>query len=52
LKKQSEAAAPGEKPKFLGVIEQRLTNIIVFIMIGVSVFLADVLRVEHSICFQ
>lgn len=68
LKKESEAAAPGEKPKylmdnllffnnfsnkiqirFLGVVEQRLTNTVVFIMIGLSVFLANILRVNTSI---
>lgn len=45
LKKESESAAPGEKPKFLGVIEQRVTGLLVFILIGSSVFLANLLRV-------
>jgi hypothetical protein len=45
LKKESESAAPGEKPKFLGVIEQRVTSLLVFILIGSSVFLANLLRV-------
>ena len=45
LKKESESAAPGEKPKFLGVIEQRITGLLVFILIGSSVFLANLLRV-------
>jgi sodium bicarbonate transporter 10 len=44
LKKESESAAPGEKPKFLGVIEQRVTSLIVFILIGSSVFLSKVLN--------
>ncbi len=44
LKKESATAAPGEKPKFLGVIEQRVTQILIFTTIGVSVFLAPLLR--------
>ncbi|CAF0855369.1 unnamed protein product [Brachionus calyciflorus] len=44
LKKESEASAPGEKPKFLGVIEQRLTGTVVFMLIGSSVFLSTLLR--------
>jgi hypothetical protein len=43
LKKESDATAPGEKPKFLGCIEQRVTNIAVFILIGLSVFMSKVL---------
>jgi hypothetical protein len=44
LKIESEAAAPGEKPKFLGCIEQRFTGTVVFILIGLSVFMAKILR--------
>ncbi len=45
LKKETESAAPGEKPKFLGVIEQRFTNVAVFVLIGCSIFLSNLLRV-------
>ena len=39
----SSASAPGEKPKFLGIREQRVTHIVVFIFIGLSVFMAPML---------
>ncbi|XP_050448378.1 sodium bicarbonate cotransporter 3 isoform X7 [Cataglyphis hispanica] len=44
LKLESECAAPGEKPQFLGVREQRATHILIFLMIGCSVFLTPMLR--------
>lgn len=44
LKVESECAAPGEKPRFLGVREQRVTHILIFLMIGCSVILTPVLR--------
>ncbi|KAF4527632.1 hypothetical protein B566_EDAN016363 [Ephemera danica] len=44
LKLESECAAPGEKPQFLGVREQRVTHIMIFMMIGLSVALTPVLR--------
>uniref|UniRef100_A0A8C8STG6 Anion exchange protein n=1 Tax=Pelusios castaneus TaxID=367368 RepID=A0A8C8STG6_9SAUR len=44
LKKESMTSAPGEQPKFLGIREQRLTGLVVFILTGVSVFLAPVLK--------
>nr|XP_031846917.1 electroneutral sodium bicarbonate exchanger 1 isoform X3 [Nomia melanderi] len=44
LKLESECAAPGEKPQFLGVREQRLTHILIFLMIGCSVLLTPMLR--------
>lgn len=44
LKVESECAAPGEKPQFLGVREQRVTHILIFITIGCSVLLTPVLR--------
>ncbi|KAG1685795.1 Sodium-driven chloride bicarbonate exchanger [Nymphon striatum] len=44
LKVESECAAPGEKPHFLGVREQRVTHLLVFVMIGLSVFLTSVLK--------
>uniref|UniRef100_A0A671Q6X5 Anion exchange protein n=1 Tax=Sinocyclocheilus anshuiensis TaxID=1608454 RepID=A0A671Q6X5_9TELE len=39
LKMESESSAPGEQPQFLGVREQRLTGILVFVLTGVSIFL-------------
>lgn len=45
LKMESESAAPGEKPQFLGVREQRVSQIIINSMIGLSVFFTSVLRV-------
>ncbi len=44
LKLESETAAPGEKAKFLGVREQRVTGFVVFLFIGLSVFLTKFLR--------
>ncbi|XP_031369618.1 electrogenic sodium bicarbonate cotransporter 1 isoform X9 [Apis dorsata] len=44
LKLESECAAPGEKPRFLGVREQRVTHILIFLMIGCSVLLTPMLR--------
>uniref|UniRef100_A0A663MPG9 Anion exchange protein n=1 Tax=Athene cunicularia TaxID=194338 RepID=A0A663MPG9_ATHCN len=46
LKMETETSAPGEQPKFLGVREQRVTGIIVFILTGVSVFMAPILKVR------
>uniref|UniRef100_A0A8C3AE79 Anion exchange protein n=1 Tax=Cyclopterus lumpus TaxID=8103 RepID=A0A8C3AE79_CYCLU len=44
LKMESESSAPGEQPQFLGVREQRLTGILVFVLTGLSIFLAPVLQ--------
>ncbi|KAM9518330.1 electrogenic sodium bicarbonate cotransporter 4-like [Salvelinus alpinus] len=44
LKMESESSAPGEQPQFLGVREQRLTGILVFVLNGASIFLAPVLQ--------
>ncbi|XP_054282194.1 sodium bicarbonate cotransporter 3-like isoform X2 [Macrosteles quadrilineatus] len=44
LKLESECAAPGDKPQFLGVREQRVTHILIFLMIGLSVTITPVLR--------
>ncbi|XP_029920440.1 electrogenic sodium bicarbonate cotransporter 4 isoform X3 [Myripristis murdjan] len=44
LKMESESSAPGEQPQFLGVREQRLTGTMVFLLTGVSVFLAPILK--------
>uniref|UniRef100_A0A914YL97 Bicarbonate transporter-like transmembrane domain-containing protein n=1 Tax=Panagrolaimus superbus TaxID=310955 RepID=A0A914YL97_9BILA len=49
LKVETEASAPGEPQQFLGVrkvfeeIEQRLTGVMTFILIGVSVFMSKIL---------
>ncbi|XP_044266190.1 sodium bicarbonate cotransporter 3 isoform X3 [Tribolium madens] len=43
LKLESECSAPGEKPQFLGVREQRVTHILIFLTIGLSVFLTPIL---------
>ena len=39
---ESESAAPGEKQRFLGIREQRVTHIAVFILIGKRYFLLGV----------
>ncbi|XP_059394486.1 electrogenic sodium bicarbonate cotransporter 4 isoform X2 [Carassius carassius] len=44
LKMESESSAPGEQPQFLGVREQRFTGVLVFVLTGVSVFLAPILK--------
>lgn len=44
LKQESECTAPGERPKFLGVREQRVTGVTIFFVIGMSVLLTRVLK--------
>ncbi|XP_021047515.1 electrogenic sodium bicarbonate cotransporter 4 isoform X1 [Mus pahari] len=44
LKMETETSAPGEQPQFLGVREQRVTGVTVFILTGISVFLAPILK--------
>nr|XP_019949243.1 PREDICTED: electrogenic sodium bicarbonate cotransporter 4-like isoform X2 [Paralichthys olivaceus] len=44
LKMESASSAPGEQPQFLGVREQRMTGILVFVLTGVSIFLAPILK--------
>ncbi|XP_062045928.1 anion exchange protein 4 [Lepus europaeus] len=44
LRRESRACAPGEPRSFLGIREQRLTGLAVFILTGVSIFLAPVLK--------
>lgn len=44
LTRESETSAPGERPKFLGVREQRVTGVLVFIMVGLSAFMAKILK--------
>ena len=46
LKMETESTAPGEKPRFLGIREQRVTGTIVFLLTGLSVKLAPVLKVS------
>jgi len=43
LYRESESAAPGERPQFLGIREQRVTHILIFITVGLSVFLTPIL---------
>ncbi|XP_050505030.1 sodium bicarbonate cotransporter 3 isoform X2 [Diabrotica virgifera virgifera] len=43
LKLETECAAPGDKPQFLGVREQRATHILIFLSMGLSVFLTPML---------
>ncbi|MBW02803.1 Anion exchange protein 4, partial [Eschrichtius robustus] len=40
LRRASRACAPGEAPSFLGIREQRPTGLAVFILTGISIFLA------------
>ncbi|XP_063149036.1 electroneutral sodium bicarbonate exchanger 1 [Candoia aspera] len=44
LRIESAVAAPGEQPKFLGIIEQRATGVMIFILMGLSVFITGVLK--------
>uniref|UniRef100_A0A4W5RCV8 Anion exchange protein n=1 Tax=Hucho hucho TaxID=62062 RepID=A0A4W5RCV8_9TELE len=44
LKMETECSAPGEQPKFLGVREQRVTGVFVFVLTGLSVFMAPILK--------
>ncbi|CAN9512657.1 unnamed protein product [Ophioblennius macclurei] len=44
LKMETETSAPGEQPKFLGVREQRVTGVFVFILTGLSVFMSPMLK--------
>uniref|UniRef100_A0AAQ6IP55 Anion exchange protein n=1 Tax=Anabas testudineus TaxID=64144 RepID=A0AAQ6IP55_ANATE len=38
LKLESESSAPGEQPRFLGIREQRLTGLFIFLLMGCSSF--------------
>ncbi|KAK2845169.1 hypothetical protein Q5P01_011828 [Channa striata] len=44
LKLESECAAPGEQPKFLGIREQRVTGFMIFFLMGCSVFMTSILK--------
>ncbi|CAG0917417.1 unnamed protein product [Notodromas monacha] len=43
LRLESECSAPGEKPQFLGIREQRITSLLIGLTIGISVFLTPIL---------
>ncbi|XP_067084017.1 sodium-driven chloride bicarbonate exchanger isoform X2 [Osmerus mordax] len=44
LKLESECSAPGEQPRFLGILEQRFTGLMIFLLMGCSVFMTSVLK--------
>ncbi|XP_062594759.1 electroneutral sodium bicarbonate exchanger 1-like [Saccostrea cucullata] len=44
LRKESECTAPGEKPTFLGVREQRVTALLVGLFSGLAVLITSVLK--------
>ncbi|XP_062844425.1 sodium bicarbonate cotransporter 3-like [Trichomycterus rosablanca] len=44
LKQESSCSAPGEQPKFLGIREQRLTGVLIFTLMGCSVFMTSALK--------
>uniref|UniRef100_A0A4W3JBZ6 Anion exchange protein n=1 Tax=Callorhinchus milii TaxID=7868 RepID=A0A4W3JBZ6_CALMI len=44
LKLESECSAPGEVPKFLGIREQRVTGLMIFVLMGCSVFMTAFLK--------
>ncbi|XP_039662118.1 sodium bicarbonate cotransporter 3-like [Perca fluviatilis] len=48
LKLESECAAPGEQPKFLGIREQRVTGFMIFVLMGCSVFMTSALKVTNQ----
>lgn len=47
LKLESESSAPGEQPRFLGIREQRLTGLVIFLLMGCSVFMTGALQVSQ-----
>ncbi|XP_069633989.1 electroneutral sodium bicarbonate exchanger 1-like [Haliaeetus albicilla] len=46
LKVESDCSAPGEQPKFLGIREQRVTGLLIFVLMGCSFFFTSVLKVR------
>ncbi|XP_035995302.1 sodium-driven chloride bicarbonate exchanger isoform X2 [Fundulus heteroclitus] len=44
LKLESQCSAPGEQPKFLGIREQRVTGLMIFMLMGSSVFMTSMLK--------
>ncbi|TGZ66322.1 hypothetical protein CRM22_005384 [Opisthorchis felineus] len=52
LKKESEASAPGERPVYLGCREQRVTGVLIFLFIGLSVFMTSLLgRIPMAVLY-
>ncbi|THD24668.1 Anion exchange protein [Fasciola hepatica] len=52
LKKESEASAPGERPVYLGCREQRVTGVLIFLFIGLSVFMTKLLsRIPMAVLY-
>ncbi|TPP56279.1 Anion exchange protein [Fasciola gigantica] len=52
LKKESEASAPGERPVYLGCREQRATGVLIFLFIGLSVFMTKLLsRIPMAVLY-
>ncbi|KAF8560757.1 hypothetical protein P879_01981 [Paragonimus westermani] len=52
LKKESEVSAPGERPVYLGCREQRVTAFLIFLMIGLSVFMTRLLsRIPMAVLY-
>lgn len=49
LKLESESSAPGEQPRFLGIREQRLTGLVIFLLMGCSVFMTGALQVNYCL---
>ncbi|KAG7274225.1 hypothetical protein CRUP_007662 [Coryphaenoides rupestris] len=49
LKLETQCAAPGEQPRFLGVREQRITGLLIFLLMGCSVFMTSVLKLFDRI---
>lgn len=50
LKLESESSAPGEQPRFLGIREQRFTGLLIFLLMGCSVFMTGALQVSQTGC--
>jgi sodium bicarbonate cotransporter 8 len=46
LRKTANSSVPGVQAKVVGVIEQRVTGFVVFILIGCSLFITDLLGVS------
>ncbi|CAG10861.1 unnamed protein product, partial [Tetraodon nigroviridis] len=44
LKLESGSSAPGAQPRFLGIREQRVTGLMIFVLMGCSVFMTSALK--------
>ncbi|KFP89885.1 Electroneutral sodium bicarbonate exchanger 1, partial [Apaloderma vittatum] len=44
LQVEAVSSAPGEQPRFLGIREQRVTGLMIFVLMGCSVFLTSLLK--------